>query len=340
MFNKRREETFLLEEPQNIDKKSKKKIIIDIIGIILVVAIIVGTYIFIVNREEILSNLPITTDEKGRIIFNTKTRDGSESRSTEKMEESSTFTPVNDYTTAKIEIPDKKLLLNDAGDGYIARMTFRKTGSSTTGSIPAIIYCEKVTIDGFEMSNSFQVDLSTENSVTVDIELTNTDLQKYNIIKPNNMNLFLYTEAEKQKAEEDGYYPIAKKVNFHIGYNAPMDNSIKGLVPIGKLKDATINFYKQIADNEYTYLYFDIKNTSGSAKKTIRVKKLLVNDKVYELNDLNEESHFQAEKVFYIRIPKKDIPTVKKFTISFFVITDEGLKSENIYVTNEYTHSE
>ena len=57
------------------------------------------------------------------------------------------------------------------------------------------------------------------------------------------------------------------------------------------------------------------------------INRLLLNKKDYNPENINILSHYQGEKIFFIKIPKKEITEFNNFDISFFVI--KNYKGEN-----------
>ncbi len=325
MFNKKDNHDILLDEPQDQEKKSTKKILIDIIGIIVVILVIIGTYLVIVFREEIIAAIPIIRDENGKIVIK-KDENKKSSRELEELTAPPDIKYMDDcqfgtFSTSNINVDDKGLSFD---------LTFAPKNAKT---LTPVITVERVSIDGYEFPIEFEYKFNGEKSLTQEILIKKTDLDEYSIIRPNTMKLFTYDSEFDTKG-------IPKTATLKFQYPAPMDNSLKGLIQVDSRANLSIYFYKQETDVEYTYLYFDMRNVSSGEKQKIRVKKLVVNDKIIEADDIEEESYFLSEKLFYIKIPRQRIAKVNKFAISFFIILNEDQKNEQIYITKEFTHAE
>ena len=326
MFKKKNQD-FLIEEPVNKEKKSAKKIFIDVVGIFIVISLIVGTFLVIKNHEKIFSSLPISTDEDGKLVLGRK-KTTTTSKSTELVKPDSQNTVSQKARDVNIEIADFDT--TETKDAFV----FTVIISTTKKEFSDMVYCEKMAVDGFEISNTFEVEIEGAVSVKVDIRIDKTELAQYEITKPNEIDFFLRTGEEIEK----GRFPFKAKLN--IIYYAPMDNSIKDLLVIGEEANTVLSFYKQEEDIENTYIYFDVKNTQIKNLTNIKLKKLIINDKLYEDADVNEDVYYSTEKLFYIKIPRKEIPNVKNFTVSFFIISGTENESQEIYITKEFTHSE
>lgn len=325
MFKKKESVDVFLDEPQDQDKKSTKKIIIDIIGIVLVILVIIGTYLVIVFREEIIAAIPIIRDENGKIVVK-KEKKNTSSRDLEKLTAPISSGIGKEIRGLKIEGSDYSV----EDDGLKFKITITPLGYKKEASILTI---DRIAVDGYVFSNHYEVEIKPSTSSTQEITIDKLELEKYSIIRPNVITFYTFNSANPDKK-------IPEIASITLNYNTPMDNKIKGLIPIGEISNLAFYFYKQDTDMENTYLYFNINNKSSSERHKIKVKKLVVNDKIIDASDFEEESYFLSEKLFYIKIPRKTIANVEKFSVSFFVIMNENEKNESIYITKEYTHEE
>lgn len=190
--------------------------------------------------------------------------------------------------------------------------------------------CEKVLIDGFDTSAKFETTAYNNSYQNGTFTIVQTELDALNIKSFQKIELFMKKTPSKESK------PEYLKLNAYN--NIKIDNKIKGLVKIDEKNSTIISYYQKIEDKDYTYLYFDIKNQDPNISEQISVKKLLINNKIYNYKDLKDTIYQRAEKVIYIKIPKKDVKKVDKFTISFFLIEDNPKKeNRNIYISNEYT---
>ncbi len=325
MFKKKESVDVFLDEPQDQDKKSTKKIIIDIIGIVLVILVIIGTYLVIVFREEIIAAIPVIRDESGKIVVK-KEKNTTSSRDLEKLTAPISSGIGKEIRGLKIEGSD--YTVEDDGLKFTITIT-----PANYIKLESILTIDRIAVDGYEFSNHYEVEIKPFTSSTQEIIIDKLELDKYSIIRPNVITFFAFDSANPDSK-------VPQIASITLNYNTPMDNKIKGLIPIGEVSNLAFYFYKQDTDMENTYLYFNINNKSSSERHKIKIKKLVINDKIIDTSDFEEESYFLSEKLFYIKIPRKTIANVEKFSVSFFVIMNENEKNERIYITKEYTHEE
>lgn len=323
--NKR--QNFLIEEPVNKDKKSPKKIFIDIVGIFIVLSLIIGTFLVIKNHEKIIASLPISTDEDGKLVLGRK-KNTTYTRS--KKLENPDSANSSAVRTSYLDVEIRNFKVTDNEDGF----TFTFVAKSRREDLENKIICEKMTVDGFEISNTFELEVPPGEEAKINLKIDKTELDPYEITKPNLITFFIYEEASQKLNSKP------ERVKVNIIYYASMDNSLQNLATIGTEADTTVSFYKQEEDLENTYLYFDAKNEANKNLTFIKIKKLLINDELYEEADINIDVYYFTEKLFYIKIPRKEIPNIKKFTISFFIISGTESKTQQVYITNEYNHNE
>jgi len=115
------------------------------------------------------------------------------------------------------------------------------------------------------------------------------------------------------------------------------DNTIQGLVEFYNGDNVKARYYRTLTDKDYTYIYFDFLNQNKYSKRNLKIKRLLINGKLYDYKDFNEEIYAGTEKIFYISIPRDEIKDVKSFNISFYMMTyDDTNHMISTYVTSEY----
>ncbi len=193
--------------------------------------------------------------------------------------------------------------------------------------------CTKVLIDGFETDTSFELTLQGGSSQDVEATIKKSELDALEI---NDLNhLTFLGNATLKEGEET----INVKTSFTINFIqlTSVNNSKKNLAVLDQKSDFTISYYKTITDNDYNYIYFDIKNTSSSTNFNITINKLFINDSLYDLEDFQTSSHYRSEKIFTVEIPKKDFKQIDKLTISYTFTNDSALGGKNIYITPQMT---
>ena len=112
----------------------------------------------------------------------------------------------------------------------------------------------------------------------------------------------------------------------HVSQPIEANNDIKGLIEIDNRNGTLIRYYRTVEDNDKTYIYFDFKNESKTDNKIILIKKMIINDKIYDASSFEENIYIKTE-----------FKNINSFTISFFVLVKEDDKLVQTYISNEYT---
>ena len=140
----------------------------------------------------------------------------------------------------------------------------------------------------------------------------------------------------KYKTDREGENSLRiEKVSFN---NERSVNNNKTGIKIDDLNGTIIQYYKTITDASNTYLYFLVENTLEKQNADIKIRKLIINDKVFDAKEFDEKMGPQTKKLIYVEVPKDQFNKVKKFTISFFNIST-SIEDESIgyYISNEYS---
>ena len=71
----------------------------------------------------------------------------------------------------------------------------------------------------------------------------------------------------------------------------------------------------------------------------LKIKKLIINDRLYDMPEFVEAIPKGSGTIFAIKIPEKKIKKVENFTVSFFILEYNiaGTSYNSIYSTNDYT---
>lgn len=195
---------------------------------------------------------------------------------------------------------------------------------------PVSIEIKKLLVDDLD----FQIDKVTiEKSSNKIIKISRPKFELYNKNGFKKLT-FYYKETNDVGETNEGFFDITvlnrttptTKLGRRI--NIDTKNTADGTI--------SIYYWKKLTDDSNTYLYFYAENKGGS--KDITIKKLLINDKLYDYSDLNEEIYTNSSLGFALTIPKKDVKNIKKIDISFFVKTKpKDNYGEGIYIMNEYS---
>lgn len=216
--------------------------------------------------------------------------------------------------------------------GYTIKVDFMSLDGIAT------IQVEKILIDGHDTSATFtltdNVDEGVQNPTTTTVRILKTELDALNIVCFKKMTVYYRLTSNNSK---NNLIRVDVNAFTEIEYN----NEIEGLIEMYSGGDVVSRYYRTLTDKDYTYIYFDFLNVDKNISRTIKVKKLLINDEIYDIKEFNQLLYAGSEKVFYIAIPRNKIKNVEKFTISFFIINRTNEKDNDgvtaVYTTPEYT---
>ncbi len=201
-------------------------------------------------------------------------------------------------------------------------------------------YCEiefyQFAADGYTIPGDAKVRVENGETKSVDITMNKSDLESQELASIN--TLFVSTRYTTAPDAD----PSLKTLEIKFTNTKPVNNDKNG-INIDVLNNTTLKYYKTTTDATNTYLYFIFHNQSGSYTADIKVKKLLINDKIYDVKDFDEKLSPDSRRIVYIAVPKKIFSKVKKFTISFINISTnnrpdakEDFKT-SFYISNEYS---
>lgn len=300
------------EYVEETKKKSKKGLIL----IIIIIFLIAGAVFSIFYFTDLDLPWKKHNEDTDTYIENLKAQNKTYSKESDLIIPK--FTNRMFYNTDDVQITSSEL---DADkNGYFFELTIQNKSN-----YPITIICDTILIDKFQTDANFNISLNSRESENVKITITKTELLALEIRDFNSFTFFGQVTTNNEK----------KKFDFNV-YTEQIDrikNEKKG-VKIDSVTNIDINYIKKIEDNSNYYLYFDIVNSSKTYNYNVLINKLLLNNKKYELNNLNLLSHFNAEKVFYLTIPKDDIKEFDSFEISFFVVYNYGQEDQIIRITN------
>lgn len=320
------------EEPK--PKTNFKKIIFYIFGIIIILAISVGVYLFVTDRNKFLSYFNLTTDENGKIVFNTRNSDNT-SETNQAILVPTSISPTSN-TIGDDVLTYQNFTSDDKG------LTFDININNNSKTTDYTINCEKILVDGFDTSSSFEVFSPADIEKSISVTIKKSELDALGIYCINTLT-FYYTVNSNQY-ETDKSSDIIRSFTIKLYNEITIENTIDGGINMGTYNNLEMRFLRVEEDAEYTYMYFDVKNLDSSQNKTLKVKKILVNDEIFKYKELNstdttwsEEIYRNAEKIIYLEISKEKVPDVTSITVSFFVISPQENYPDTVYVTNEFT---
>lgn len=312
------EEDFLLIKKPKKSRLGKSIIIIIILG-----ALGFGGYYLYKNHEKLNLNIKLPWTKKEE-----------KTEKEEKTDNDEVITEVNSVIDG-LEVPqmDERKINTQNGPIIIKPIGIDSKGYALNiefQSPSATLYIEKILIDGLNTSETLELKSEENELVSGVIHINKTELEPLNIHGFSELTIFYRVNTPDKKGN------ISREV-IKVYNNFYYDNKIKGLIQIYEIDNFTLNYYKKEEDNDSIYLYFDAINKNYNEKKVVKLKKILINDELYNNSSLEEEIYLNTEKIFYITIPKKDIKNINNFTIQFFVIgKDKKEQVKEYFITNEY----
>lgn len=214
--------------------------------------------------------------------------------------------------------------------GYTLKIDFTSFRGAATINI------EKILVDGFDTSSTLTLtdteDIGTREATTATIRILKTELDALDIICFKRLTLYYRIdslESEKKLNRTD--------VTLYSGVE--FNNSIEGLIQMSDNGGTLARYYRTLTDKDYIYIYFDFLNNNHNVSKNIKIKKLLINDELYEYK-LNELIYAGSEKIFYLSIPRNEVKDLKSFNISFFIMDISPDSNDNNSITTVYTTPE
>lgn len=199
-----------------------------------------------------------------------------------------------------------------------------------------------ITIDGFYISSRFAISdrmdyesegylSSVQEPTYSEFRIKQTELDNLGIFGFNELKIYYNYETPNSSAENVSMYLIGQN-------ELNIVNERKGLIQFDTKDDMTISYYKTIDAEDATYIYFDFKNQSRTKDYIIKINKLEINGKPYDLKNFEKKIYKDCEDELYLKIPKKDISKVNTLNVSFFVLSENNKSQlDYVYITNEYT---
>jgi len=321
-------------KPKNPLKKIILKITLYIIGILLILALSIGAYEFVTNKDKFLSYFNLSTDENGKIVFNTRKNNESE-------ETNNTILVPNSISPTSSKIDDEILTYENFSSDDKG-LTFDIQVKNNSQTTDYTINCEKILVDGFDTTSSFEVFSPADIEKKITVTINKSELDALGIYCINTLTFYYTINSNEYTTDKSS--DIIRSFTIKLYNDYTIDNSITGGISLGTYNNVEIRYLRMEEDAEYTYVYFDVKNSDSSFNKTLKVKKILVNDEIFKYKELNstdtnwsEDIYRNAEKIIYLEISKEKVPDVTSITVSFFVISSQDSYPDSVYVTNEFT---
>lgn len=329
--NKNVPDQFIVQNLIEIEKpKNNKASIIFMCVIVLLVVAGVGTVVFI-NRDKINWEFRLPwQDEDDPPIFGGGA--SGKKGNTAKQELVIPEIMAGSSGVGGLDLSAKDLTHDDKGYEFTAVLNTKEVISNIT--------IDKVTLDGYPFTIDKEVGNLSKDSMEVKVRINQTDLDKYNMMAFSKMGIFYSFETSDESTASNRRTVL---FNANINNKISYDNNIKGIIEIFRYgsnsKNTSSNvlyYYKTETDKDNTYIYFYFENVNEQ-NKTFTIKRLLINDELYDYEDFKFSVFRQSRDIFYLTIPKKKVREIANFNVSFFITEERGGDGLNsTYITTEY----
>lgn len=234
-----------------------------------------------------------------------------------------------------IEIKDNNVVLT-----YEMYKKPRETGEPVSS---CSVKGTRFLVDGFDISSEMYTELGVgESSKKGEIRFKLSELESQELVGMKDLSIYVvWTEKEEVLAN-------MKNINIPFKNIKYPKNDFTGITVdelIGLDNTVKITYYDTREDNDNTYIYFLYESkTKGNTFKsdndliiTFKIKKLVLNDKVYDATKYEKIIRGGGKNIGYIAIPKEDVSKVTKFRISFMVLTELSSEAAAKVKTGEPT---
>ena len=222
-------------------------------------------------------------------------------------------------------------------DNYVV-VPYKVSSTEKGNSYPGVDICTveiyRYVIDGFQISGNSKVTVKGGESEKGEVKLLLPELESQDLKGMTNAALYYrWNERERQ-------YPLSAYFGIEFQNIKHPHNNINGIqiddiIPVENLEVLAF-YYDTKEDAENTYLYFIFEERTGiDYTSTFKVRKLLINDKIYDVKDFSKSVGVHAKTIAFITIPKDEIKKVNKFSISFMIISELDKNSNKYNKTKE-----
>ncbi len=195
------------------------------------------------------------------------------------------------------------------------------------------VNCTKLLVDDYEVTPTFKLKVTKEkHKDTTKITIPMSELENLEMYSFRALSFFFTTTLTRgEKAQE----PVFTESRVTAYQDIFVDNTKDTMLTFNAQDSVKISYYKKIEAEDATYLYYVVENNNKVHSHKIEIKKLVINDEIYNKPSIEVDSHYNAKTMFYIKIPRKDFSEVNKIKSSFFILRPEG-KDQAIFMTNDY----
>lgn len=309
-----------------MEKKATNKFGLFLIFLFVIAFFGGGGYLVYRYRDKIDWNLKLPLENKEE----TKKEENKTNKKEENKKRTDLIVPTGfikaisesgcNFSFTEISLDDK---------GYLLK------GQLSTHHSYCIFDVNQMVVDGFYITPKFTINYQSANNdpnpKTVDVRIPQTEIDNLGLNGFKVITLYYTVQNPKEKVDE-------KIVALNATAQFKVNNSPKGLIKIDYKGNTQVYFNKVVEASDGTYIYFNFFNEDTRNIRKILIKKLLINGKLYEIEDFEKKVYRGSMISHYIFIPKKDFRKVEEFKVSFFIIRENNQTEEHAYyITNEYT---
>ena len=216
-----------------------------------------------------------------------------------------------------------------ANNGYTVTVLFKASSDLSYADVKVL----DVLIDGYSIGEEFKISIrEPEEEVKKDFFIKKTTMAELEMTRFSRISMYFHVDYGNDKYED--FFGEAETFSYE-----KIDNRKKGLINLGTNDKLTIYYYKVLQDKDFYYIYFLLKEKNYNYNHYVQLKKLIINDEVYNYEDeLNIYMRENTMKQFYLKIPRKDFDEISSFRISFYLISDKGgdFGENTIYITESF----
>ena len=185
--------------------------------------------------------------------------------------------------------------------GYNLTLEYTKDSTTDLNQVtfiegPIILTCDKILLDEYEISPTFKLeferDVKMSDQVTITIPIE--ELENLEMVSFNSIYFFITLETNIPNHVPEN--PEDKYTNIEGMLMAYQDVDVTNYKQIEKSfsvqNKVRISYYKKIEAEDATYLYFQIDNAHQQDSQIIQLKKLIINDEIYNKTNINVKTHY------------------------------------------------
>lgn len=318
----------------DVEKKAPKKVGFYIILALVIITLIGGGYYLITHKDSLNIDWKINLPWK---------KEGREEQDVvNDLKGNATSTPttttgfVNPTGIADTQIKGMAYCYGsfeklETKDDYFI-LTIRFKGEYKSNPNYCKVSITETWVDGYKVSaKTDETEVEPGKEEYVELKILKSELEE------NDLHGMSKIRIRGSVSGRDGKEPVIFTETGIVRSDRNFNNEKNGIL-IDDLNGSKIKYYKTVTDAVNTYIYFTVENTNLECDSVIKIRKLVINDKIYSQKDFSKEINTDSKGVIYLEIPKSEFNRVKKFTVAFInESTSIKDKVTSYYLSNEYT---